>query len=47
MTATFSDFVDMNKDTMTTALDSLSVASGDKVILVKQGHCVSFGRLQT
>jgi len=46
-TATFTDFVDMNKDTMKTAADSLSLGSGETIIVVKQHHTVSFGRLQT
>ena len=45
-TATFTDFVDKSQGAMTTAVDSLSISSGDKVIYVQRGDSIAFGRLQ-
>lgn len=41
--AEFTDFVDMNKDAMATALAALSLATTDMLVTVEQGNTVSFG----
>ncbi len=42
--AEFTDWTDMTSAAMGTALTSLAVASGDSVVVVIQGTCVSFGK---